>query len=79
MIREKWSGKLTVKLSYDEKPVIQAMGIIYPDKPSDEENGYVSRNHDYKRNGALSLLSGIDLLTGQIIHWWKRGIEALNL
>ena len=42
---------LTVILSYDEKPGIQAISNIYPDKQPDETNGYVSRNHGYRRNG----------------------------
>ncbi len=66
-IREEGSEKLSAILSYDEKPGIQAIGNIYPDKQPDENHGYVSRNHDYKRNGTLSLLAGIDLITGQII------------
>ena len=67
VIREEGSGKLTAILSYDEKPGIQAIGNIYPDKQPDEKHGYISRNHDYKRNGTLSLMAGIDLITGQII------------
>ena len=67
VIREEGSGKLTALLSYDEKPGIQAIGNIYPDKQPDEKHGYISRNHDYKRNGTLSLMAGIDLITGQII------------
>ena len=67
VIREEGSGKLTAILSYDEKPGIQAIGNIYPDKQPDGKHGYISRNHDYKRNGTLSLMAGIDLITGQII------------
>jgi hypothetical protein len=66
-ISEEGSEKITAILSYDEKPGIQAIGNIYPDKQPDEDHGYVSRNHDYKRNGTLSLMAGIDLITGQII------------
>ena len=58
---------LTAILSYDEKPGIQAISNIYPDKQPDETNGYVSRNHDYRRNGTLSLMAGIDLVSGHII------------
>jgi transposase len=58
---------LTAILSYDEKPGIQAIRNIYIDKPPDETNGYVSRNHDYRRNGTLSLMAGIDLVSGHII------------
>ncbi|EQD49579.1 Integrase catalytic region, partial [mine drainage metagenome] len=59
--------KLCAILSYDEKPGIQAIGNIYPDKQPNEKHGYISRNHDYKRNGTLSLMAGIDLISGQLI------------
>ena len=61
------SGKLNAISPCDEKPDIQAIGNIYPDKQPDEDHGYVSRNHDYRRNGTLSLLAGTDLITGQLI------------
>ena len=59
--------RLTAILSYDEKPGIQAIGNLYPDGQPNEEHGYVSRNHDYVRNGTLSLMAGIDLISGNII------------
>ena len=58
---------LTAILSYDEKPGIQAISNIYPDKQPDVENGFISRNHDYRRNGTLSLMAGIDLVSGHVI------------
>ena len=58
---------LTAMLSYNEKPGIQTISNIYPDKPPNEANGYVSRNHDYRHNGTLSLMAGIDLVSGHII------------
>ena len=60
-------GMLTSILSYDEKPGIQAIGNLYSDRQPNEEHGYVSRNHDYIRNGTLSLMAGIDLVSGHII------------
>lgn len=60
-------NKLTAILSYDEKPGIQATGNLYPDKPPNQEHGYVSRNHDYRRYGTLSLMAGIDLVSGNIM------------
>ncbi len=72
------SGKLNAILSYDEKPGIQAIGNIYPDKQPDEDHGYVSRNHDCRRNGTLSLLAGIDLITGQIIPLVEEGYRSLE-
>ena len=66
---EKEPGRemLTAILSYDEKPGIQAISNIYPDKQPDVENGFISRNHDYRRNGTLSLMAGIDLVSGHVI------------
>ena len=57
----------TVTVSYDEKPGIQALENIAPDLPPTEEHGMVARDYEYKRLGTLSLLAGLDLLTGEII------------
>jgi len=67
ILRDTRDQKLITVLSYDEKPGIQAIGNIYPDKPPDLDHGSVSRNHDYVRHGTVSLLAGIDLITGHII------------
>lgn len=54
-------------LSYDEKPGIQAIGNTAPDLPPvPGKHGGFARDHEYKRLGTLSLLAGIDLLTGQV-------------
>jgi len=58
---------LVAYLSYDEKPGIQAIDSIAPDLPPDP--GIYSnwkRDREYKRDGTLSLLAGIDLLTGKV-------------
>jgi transposase len=54
-------------ISYDEKPGIQAIDNTAPDLPP-QPGSHVSfaRDHDYKRHGTLSLLAGIDLLTGKV-------------
>jgi transposase len=54
-------------ISYDEKPGIQAIGNTAPDRPPQPRShaGW-ARDHEYKRHGTLSLLAGIDLLTGQV-------------
>jgi transposase len=59
--------KPTVVVSYDEKPGIQAIATTAPDLPP-KPGLYPSlaRDHEYKRHGTLSLLAGIDLLTGQV-------------
>jgi len=54
-------------LSYDEKPGIQAIGSTSPDlppRPGCYSN--LARDYEYVRHGTLSLLAGIDLLTGHI-------------
>ena len=60
-------GHLTHTVSYDEKPGIQAIANKYPDYDPTLENGFVRRDYEYKRMGTLSLLVGIDLLTGEAI------------
>lgn len=57
----------TVTVSYDEKPGIQALKNIAPDLPPTQTHGTVGRDYEYKRLGTLSLLAGMDLLTGEII------------
>jgi len=54
-------------ISYDEKPGIQAIGNKYPDlMPILRKYATVSRDHEYIRHGTISLLAGIDLLTGTV-------------
>lgn len=59
--------KLTITVSYDEKPGIQAISNTVPDLRPTPEHGEVYRDAEYKRLGTLSLLAGIDLLTGEAI------------
>lgn len=59
--------KLTITVSYDEKPGIQAISNTAPDLRPTAENGAVYRDAEYKRLGTLSLLAGIHLLTGEAI------------
>ena len=54
-------------VSYDEKPGIQAISNTAPDLPPVAgQHACVARDHEYKRHGTLSLLAGINLLTGQV-------------
>jgi transposase len=54
-------------VSYDEKPGIQAISNTAPDLPPVAgEHACIARDHEYKRLGTLSLLAGIDLLSGQV-------------
>ena len=54
-------------VSYDEKPGIQAIANTAPDLPPEPgAHTTFARDHEYKRYGTVSLLAGIDLLTGQV-------------
>ena len=59
-------GSLAI-VSYDEKPGIQAIGTTAPDRPPlPGISPTVMRDHEYKRHGTLTLMAGIDLLTGHV-------------
>ncbi len=54
-------------VSYDEKPGIQAIATTGPDPPPRPGvHAGLARDHEYKRHGTVSLLAGIDLLTGKV-------------
>jgi transposase len=79
------SPPLMAVLSYDEKPGIQVVGNTAPDRPpAPGTHPTVQRDHEYVRHGTLSLLCGIDLLTGQVIgrveerHRSREFVEWLN-
>ena len=57
----------TIVISYDEKPGIQAIGNTCADLPPTRKHGFVGRDSEYRRMGTVSLLAGMDLLTGEII------------
>jgi transposase len=65
--KSKKSGKPVTIVSCDEKPGIQAIATTAPDLPP-EPGGHATfaRDHEYKRHGTISLLAGIDLLTGKV-------------
>jgi transposase len=73
-------------ISYDEKPGIQAMATTSPDLPPEPHvHATFARDHEYKRHGTVSLLAGIDLLTGKVHalvrdrHRSREFIELLKL
>ena len=54
-------------VSYDEKPGIQAIATTAPDLPPEPgAHATFARDHEYKRHGTVSLLAGIDLITGAV-------------
>jgi transposase len=60
-------GKPVAIVSCDEKPGIQAIATTAPDLPPEPGvHATFVRDHEYKRHGTLSLLAGIDLLTGKV-------------
>ena len=60
-------GPMVHTISCDEKPGIQAIATTGDDLRPTRDNGCVMRDHEYVRLGTLSLLAGIDLLTGEAI------------
>ena len=61
------AGPLLAILSYDEKPGIQAIENTAPDlAPVPGEHPCVSRDYEYIRHGTVTLMAGIDLLTGKV-------------
>lgn len=56
-----------INISYDEKPGIQATANVADDLNPTYAHGFVGRDSEYKRLGTVSLLAGMDLLTGEII------------
>src|SRR5438876_5388518 len=60
-------SKPVAVVSYDEKPGIQAIANTAPDlPPKPGMHPSFARDYEYERKGTLSLLAGIDLLTGQV-------------
>jgi len=61
------AGDAVAVVSYDEKPGMQAIGSTAPDLPPEPgAHETFARDHEYQRHGTLSLLAGIDLLTGKV-------------
>lgn len=65
-----FEGEAVHTISYDEKPGMQAIeskAKDLPPIPNTKKNSTVMRDYEYIRHGTLSLLGGIDLLTGEVI------------
>jgi transposase len=66
-VTSKRPTKAVAIVSYDEKPGIQAIATTAPDLPPKAGvHPTLARDYEYKRHGTLSLLAGIDLLTGKV-------------
>ncbi len=77
---------LVAALSYDEKPGIQVLQTTAPDRPPvPGQHPSWDRDHEYIRQGTLSLLAGLDLLSGDVLglvrdrHRSREFIEFLQL
>src|SRR6202023_1290699 len=65
--KAKKPGKPVTIVSYDDKPGIKALSTTAPDLPPVPGTyATFARDYEYKRHGTLSLLAGIDLLTGKV-------------
>ncbi len=65
--RKRKQNQAVAIISYDEKPGIQAIATTAPDlAPEPGRHACFRRDHEYKRLGTVSLLAGIDLLTGKV-------------
>jgi transposase len=54
-------------ISFDEKPGIQAIATTSPDLPPEPGvHPTFARDHEYKRHGTVTLMAGIDLLSGKV-------------
>ena len=59
--------KAVAIVSYDEKPGIQAIATTAPDLPPEPGvHPTFGRDYEYKRCGTVSLLAGIDLVSGAV-------------
>jgi transposase len=60
-------GEAVAIISYDEKPGIQAIASTAPDlPPKPGVHASIAREFEYKRHGTVSLLAGIDLVSGKV-------------
>ena len=75
--------QLVINVSVDEKPGLQAIKNIAPDKmPEPGKRSRVMRDYEYKRLGTLSILAALDLHDGHVIaqvHDKHRSREFISL
>jgi len=58
----------TITVSYDEKPGMQVLSNVTEDLPPKKGAGFIARDYEYKRKGTVSLLAGLNLVTGHVTH-----------
>ena len=64
--KQKPSDRVAI-VSYDEKPGIQAIATTSADLPPEPGvHPTFARDYEYKRHGTVTLLAGIDLVTGKV-------------
>ena len=70
-------------VSVDEKPGVQALGLIAPDRPPVPGRASTfARDYEYRRHGTVSILAGIDLHSGHIfagVEDRHRSVEFIGL
>lgn len=70
-------------VSVDEKPGVQAIGLVAPDLPPvPGKESTIARDYEYVRHGTVSILAGIDLHSGHIfanVEDRHRSIEFIGL
>jgi transposase len=65
LLGEQAADRPVAVVSYDEKPGIQAIENLAPDLPPvPGTHPAIARDHEYRRHGTVTLLAGIDLITG---------------
>ena len=61
-------ARSVITVSIDEKPGVQAIANTAPDLPPvPGKHPMVSRDHEYKRHGTLSILASLDLHDGHVV------------
>lgn len=70
-------------VSVDEKPGVQAIGLVAPDLPPvPGKESAIARDYEYIRRGTVSILAGIDLHSGHIfanVEDHHRSVEFIGL
>ncbi len=70
-------------VSVDEKPGVQALGLVAPDlAPVPGKASATLRDYEYRRHGTVSILAGIDLHSGHILAGVEdrhRSVEFIGL